>query len=271
MFKSILRTSAAVAALMLAVTTADARPIKWARSGDALTLDPHAQNEGPTSNMSHQIYEVLVHRNAQSKLIAGLALSWKVTADPTVWEFKLRQGVKFHAGQDFTADDVVFSFERARSANSDYKGYLTAVDTVTKVDAQHRAHQDQGAKPAAAGQLDQHLHDVEGLGRGQRRAGRAGLQEQGENFAVRNANGTGAYKLVSREQDVKTVMAKNDAWWGTKEFAHGITEITYLTIKSDATRVAALLSGEVDLVQDMPVQDIDRLAKSPGMKVNSGR
>ena len=91
-----------------------------------------------------------------------------------------------------------------------------------------------------------------------------------DNFAVRNANGTGAYALVSREQDVKTVLKRNDGYWGKGEFPLGVTEITYLTIKSDATRVAALLSGEVDFVQDVPVQDIDRLEKTPASRSTSG-
>ena len=91
-----------------------------------------------------------------------------------------------------------------------------------------------------------------------------------DNFAVRNANGTGPYALVSREQDVKTVLKRNDGYWGKGEVPVGITDITYLTIKSDATRVAALLSGEVDFVQDVPVQDIDRLEKNASLKVNLG-
>jgi peptide/nickel transport system substrate-binding protein len=264
-------TATALAALALSVTLADARSIKWARSGDALTLDPHAQNEGPTSNLSHQIYEVLVHRNAESKLIPGLATSWKVTAaDPSVWEFKIRQGVKFHDGKDLSTDDVVFSFERAMSANSDYKGYLTAVDKVSKVDGETVHIKTKGPNPL----LPDNLTNIFIMSKAWAEAnGAQAVQDyknKGENFAVRNANGTGAYKVVSREQDVKTVLAKNDAWWGSKDFAHGITEITYLTIKSDATRVAALLSGEVDLVQDVPVQDIDRLEKTPGVKVNLG-
>jgi peptide/nickel transport system substrate-binding protein len=91
-----------------------------------------------------------------------------------------------------------------------------------------------------------------------------------DNFSVRNANGTGPYSLVSREQDVKTVLKRNDGYWGKGEFPVGITEITYLVIKADATRVAALLSGEVDFVQDMPVQDIDRLEKTAGLRVTLG-
>ena len=95
-------------------------------------------------------------------------------------------------------------------------------------------------------------------------------KEKKDNFAVRNANGTGPYSLVSREQDVKTVLKKFDGYWGKGTYPHGITEITYLTIKSDATRVAALLSGEVDFVQDMPVQDLQRVEAAPGMRVLTG-
>src|SRR5215813_15154383 len=123
--RSILKTAAGLAALALAATAADARAITWARTGDALTLDPHAQNEGPTHSFTHQIYEPLIIRDHTGKLLPALATSWKLTADPTVWEFKLRQGVKFHDGSSFNADDVVFSLERARQPTSDMKGLLT--------------------------------------------------------------------------------------------------------------------------------------------------
>ena len=86
-----------------------------------------------------------------------------------------------------------------------------------------------------------------------------------ENFAVRNANGTGPFMLVSREPDVKTVLKRNDAYWGRGEVPLEITELTLTPIKADATRVAALLSGEVDFVQDVPVQDIERLKGSPNL------
>ena len=91
-----------------------------------------------------------------------------------------------------------------------------------------------------------------------------------ENFAVRNANGTGPFVLVSREPDVKTVVKRNDAYWGRGEVPLEITELTLTTIKQDATRVAALLSGEVDVVQDVPVQDIERLKGSPSLRVSEG-
>src|SRR5262245_47213962 len=93
----------AALALALMATTADARAVKWARGADALTLDPHGQNEGPTIAFNNQVYETLIARDNANKLIPGLAVSWRL-ADPTTWELKLRQGVKFHGGEDFTAD-----------------------------------------------------------------------------------------------------------------------------------------------------------------------
>jgi peptide/nickel transport system substrate-binding protein len=270
MLKFAFRTSSAVAALALAVSVADAKPLKWARSGDALTLDPHAQNEGPTSNMLHQLYEPLLQRAIDGSLRPTLATSWKITADPAVWEFKLRSGVKFHGGEAFGADDVVFSINRAMQPNSGMRGLLTSIESVTAVDDTTVHIKTKGPNPL----LPAYLTNIQVMDKDwTEKNGAATVQdfkEKKDNYAVRNTNGTGAYTLVSREQDVKTVLKKNDAYWGTKEFKHGITEITYLTIKSDATRVAALLSGEVDLVQDMPVQDIERLEKSPGMKVTLG-
>ena len=85
---------------------------------DALTLDPHAQNEGPTHGLTHQIYEPLILRDQQGKAIPALAESWGITADPLVWEFRLRKGVTFHDGTPFTADDVIYSFERARQPSA---------------------------------------------------------------------------------------------------------------------------------------------------------
>src|SRR3990172_3998145 len=132
--KGMFKPAAALIALAFVATAADARSLKWARTADSLTLDPHAQNEGATHNLAHQMYEPLIVRHHTGKLLPTLATSWKVTADPTVWEFKLRQGVKFHNGNVFNADDVVFSLERARQPTSDMKGLLTSVDSISRVD-----------------------------------------------------------------------------------------------------------------------------------------
>jgi peptide/nickel transport system substrate-binding protein len=266
MFKSL----AAVAAIALAAGAVDARSLKWARTADSLTLDPHAQNEGPTHNLMHQIYEPLLIRDAAGKIIPTLALSWKVTSDPKVWEFKLRQGVKFHNGNPFTADDVVFSLKRAQQPTSDMKGLLISIEDVVKID-DHTVHvKTKGPNPLLPNSLtnlfmmDKEWSDQNNTITVQDYKGKK------DNFAVRNANGTGPYTLVSRQQDVQTVLKRNEAYWGKGQVPLGISEITYVAIKSDPTRVAALLSGEVDFVQDVPVQDIERVQKSSTLKVNFG-
>src|SRR5438552_3887097 len=132
--KSILRAAATLLVLVLAAGSADARSVRWARSGDALTLDPHAQNEGPTHNLLQQIYEPLITRALDGTLVATLATSWRITEDPTVWEFKLRQGVKFHNGNAFNADDVVFSLERALQPTSELRSLISFIDKVVRVD-----------------------------------------------------------------------------------------------------------------------------------------
>jgi peptide/nickel transport system substrate-binding protein len=268
--RSILKTAAGLAALALVATTADARTLTWARTGDALTLDPHAQNEGPTLNLQHQIYEPLLVRDHTGKIHPTLAVSWKVTADPTVWEFKLRQGVKFHNGNPFNADDVVFSLDRARQPTSDMKGLLTSIEAVTRVDDYTVHVKTKGPNPLLPNYLTNlHMMDKE-WSEANNTVTVQDYKAKVDNFAVRNANGTGPYKLVSREQDVKTVLKRNEAYWGNGEVPLGISDITYVVIKADSTRVAALLSGEVDFVQDVPPQDIDRLQKTPALKVNFG-
>lgn len=264
------KAAAIAIAVALVSTAAEARSLKWARTGDALTLDPHAQNENPTHTMSHQVYEPLLIRDAKGKVLPALALSWKVTADPTVWEFKLRHGVKFHNGNPFNADDVVFSLDRARQPTSDMKGVLTSIESVSRVDDYTVHIKTKGPNPL----LPSYLNTIFIMDKEWSEANNTvtvqDYKAKKDNFAVRNANGTGPYVLVSREQDVKTVLKRNEAYWGKGEYPVGISDITYVVIKSDATRVAALLSGEVDFVQDVPVQDIDRLEKTPGLKVNLG-
>lgn len=249
---------------------ADANTLRLARSGDALTLDPHSQNEGPTHNLNHQIYEPLVRRHIDGGLIPTLATSWKITDDPTIWEFKLRPNVKFHDGTPFTAEDVVFSIKRAGLPSSDHKGLLTAVDTVTKVDDLTVHVKTKGPNPL----LPQNLTNLFIMSKAWSEKNKVeapqNFANKEETFAVRNTNGTGAYQLVSREPDVKTVMKRNENYWGKGTYPLEVTELVYTVIKSAPTRVAALLSGEVDLVQDMPVQDIARVAGTQGLRVNSG-
>ncbi|CAA9324461.1 MAG: ABC transporter, substrate-binding protein (cluster 5, nickel/peptides/opines) [uncultured Microvirga sp.] len=260
------------AATALTAVSAEARTLRWARSGDSLTLDPHAQNEGPTHALGHHLYEPLVVRNIKGELTPALATSWRVLPnDPTTWEFKLREGVKFHNGAAFNADDVVFSLQRAAAPTSDMKGLLTSMDSVTKVDDTTVHVKTKGPSPLLVNNLtntfmmDKEWSEQNNVQKPQ------DFKNKEENFSVRNANGTGPFQLVSREPDVKTVMRRNEAYWGKgADVPLEVSEIIYTPIKADATRVAALLSGEVDLVQDVPVQDIERLKGTQNLRVTTG-
>ena len=117
---------------VFATSISSAKTIKWSMQGDSLTLDPHAQNEGPTTQVSRQIYEALVERAVDMKIQPALATEWKTT-DPNTWVFKLREDVKFSDGTPFTSEDVVFSILRAKQRTSDFKEYISTVSNVEAV------------------------------------------------------------------------------------------------------------------------------------------
>src|SRR5262249_9751591 len=129
----ILGAASLAAVLGLGAITAEAVTLRWAGRGDMQTTDPHSQNENLTNNINAQIYEFLVMRDKNLKLVPGLAESW-TQVNPTTWRFKLRPGVKFHDGTPFTADDVVFSFERAKADTSQLRGYANASGVPKKID-----------------------------------------------------------------------------------------------------------------------------------------
>ena len=270
--KSLFRStlSLAVAFFLLDAVALEARTLRWARQGDVLTLDPHAQNNSPTHNFNGHIYEGLVFRGQDGKLTPLLATSWRLTDDPSVWEFKLRPDVKFHDGTTMNADDVIYSMERSRLPTSDIKGNLVSVDTITKIDDLTIHFKTKGANPI----LPDYLVNQYIMSRAWCEKNNAGkpqdYKNKDENFAVRNANGTGPFALVSRETDVRTILKRHENYWGKKEFPTPITEIVFTPIKADATRVAALLSGDVDFVHDLPVQDIERLKSTPNIRVTTG-
>ncbi|MFM9943356.1 MAG: ABC transporter substrate-binding protein [Hyphomicrobiaceae bacterium] len=270
MAKMTLRWLGLCMALVAVPVTVQATTLKLARSGDALTLDPHAQNEGPTHNVAHQVYEPLVRRHLNGGLIPTLATAWSVTADPMVWEFKLRPGVKFHDGTPLTADDVIFSLTRASAPTSDHKGLLVSIDSMKKVDDLTVHIKTKGPNPLLVQNLTNLFIMSKAWSEKNNVATPQNFANKEETFAVRNANGTGAYTLVSREPDVKTVLKRNESYWGKGTYPLEVSEIVYTVIKSAPTRVAALLSGEIDFVQDMPVQDITRVAGTQGLKVNVG-
>ncbi|MEM6944604.1 MAG: ABC transporter substrate-binding protein [Pseudomonadota bacterium] len=259
----------AVVAVTLSAFSADARTLRWARAGDSLTLDPHAQNEGPTHTLAHQMYEPLLHRDMAGQIVPALATEWAPTDDANIWEFKLRQGVKFHDGADFNAEDVVFSITRAKSANSQMKELLGSVTEVRAVD-DHTVHfVTDGPNPLLPANLTNLFMMDKGWAEENNVVEVQNFDASEETFAVRNANGTGAYMLDSRAPDEKTVLKAYPSYWGKGEFPLEVSEIVYTPIQNAATRIAALLSGEVDFIQDVPVQDLGRVEAAEGLVVRT--
>jgi peptide/nickel transport system substrate-binding protein len=258
------------AALIVAVALAlpaSAATLRWAAAGDISTMDPHANNEGFTNAYHDHIYEPLVTRGKDLKVEPSLAVSWQAMS-PTQMRFKLRPNVKFHDGSPFTADDVVFSFQRALSDTSNFKPYLAGVKEARKVDDLTVDVITDGPAPVLLGQLTEvrimsrswcAKHNVQKP---------QDYKNKEETYAVRNANGTGAYILRSRDADVRTVAVKNSNWWGKIE--GNVDEIVYTPIKQDSTRLAALLSGEIDFILDPSPQDIPRLKQDGKIKVVEG-
>ncbi len=257
------------AALSAALISAGvmATPLRWASAGDPLTMDPHSQNEGLTNSMNGQVYEKLLRRDKKLQLVPSLATEWKQT-DALTYVFKLRPNVKFHDGSVMTADDVVFSVERAKHANSQIRVYANAVGTPRKVDNSTVEFKMTTVNPIF---LD-HLETIQIMNKAWCEKNNAttpqNFKEKEEKFTALNANGTGAFRLVSRQPDVKTIYKKNDTWWHKHE--GNVTSVTFTPIKSDATRVSALISGELDFILDPPPQDVERLEKTPNTKVING-
>ena len=264
------RALMAATAMTLIVGAADAQTLRWARAGDALTLDPHAQNEGPTLALMHQMMEPLVLRNPDGALEAALATDWSVDPEnPEVWNFTLREGVKFHDGADFTAEDVVFSFERALSENSDMKGLISSVASVEAVSDYEVAITTNGPNPLLPAALPNILIIDKDWTEANDTVDVQDVEGGEETYASQNVNGTGPFQLVSREADVRTEMTAFDGYWGIGDFPIGYSDIVYTPIQNAATRTAALFSGEVDFIQDVPVQDLQRIEDDPNFKIVS--
>ncbi|KKB08076.1 ABC transporter substrate-binding protein [Devosia chinhatensis] len=268
MHSSLTRIAAVLIASTMLAGVANAETIRWARSSDALTLDPHSQNQGNTHTLAHHIYETLVGRDNDGNLTPRLATEWALKdGDDTVWVFKLREGVKFHDGADFTAEDVVYSMTRAKSEFSNMRQLHAEVESVTAVDDYTVEFKMVGPSLIYPNNLtntfimDKTWSEANDLDVVQDFASGA------SNYSVLNTNGTGPYTLVSREPDVRTVLAYNEGWWGEQP---EVTDIEYIVIADAGTRVSALLSGEIDIVQDVPPQDIERLSNTEGFKVETG-
>jgi len=254
-------------ALGLAATPAAAKTFRYAFQGDLNALDPYTLNETFASGALGNVMEGLTKRDKDLKIIPGLAERWEIV-DPLKWRFYLRKGIKFHNGEDFIADDVVFSLDRMRSPGSQIKTRAPADMKAVKVDDYTVDFILTSPNPILHAEWDtwyifsKKWSEANGATQAQ-----PPTATSLNPFAL-TANGTGPFIVVSHEPGVKTVYKPNPNWWGKPE--HNLTEVVFQTIKSDATRVAALLSGDIDMMDPVPVQDIERVKSSSNAVVLTG-
>lgn len=245
----------------------DAKVFRYAYRVDPASLDPHALAETFTLSWLGQVYEPLVGRGKELELVPGLAERWE-QPEPTVWRFHLRQGVTFADGSPFTADDVVFSLERVKMDGSDMAYTLASVSEIRKVDDATVDLVMTKPNPILPVQITSTYIMSKAWAEANGASEPASVKANVENFASTNTNGTGPFKIEARQAGVRTVLVPNEDWWGDRE--SNVSEVVFTPIQADTTRVAALLSGEVDMVYPVPQQDAERIDASGESTVLKG-
>ncbi|PZQ57287.1 MAG: ABC transporter substrate-binding protein, partial [Variovorax paradoxus] len=253
---------------LLAAPTLHAKTFKWSSASDIPTLDIHSQNNALGNGVHAAIYDSLVYYNSTTfKPEPQLAISWK-NVSPTQVRFQLRPGVKFSDGTPLTADDVVFSIARAMAKTSNYAVYAEGIDKAVKVDANTVDILLKAPTPTLINQLTELRIMSKAWAEKNNSTSPKDIKTQEETFAHRNAMGTGPYVVKEWQPDQRLVLAPNPNYWGKNPT--NVTEIVYTPIKSQATRLAALLSGETDFVLDPSPQDLPRLRGNADLKVIDG-
>ena len=258
---------AAVAVAASLAGPAGAQTLRWAAQNDILTMDPHSQNHATTNAILMHAYEGLTRYGPTYQIEPALATKWTFIS-PTQVRFELRKGVKFADGSPFTADDVIFSFGRIKQPQGTMQIYVTGINEIKKIDD----HTVDFILAAPQPILLRNIIDFRIMSKSWSEKNKTtnvqDYKAKEENYASRNVNGTGPYKITGWTPDQRLTMTINKDWWGK----HGgnVTEVIYTPIKSDPTRVAALLSGDVDMLTDLPVQDVARLRNDPKLKIVDG-
>jgi peptide/nickel transport system substrate-binding protein len=238
-------------AMSLTAFSASAETFRWASNTDPQTMDPHAVNSAPVLSFLNNIYEGLVRRNQGMSIEGSLAQSWEPLSDENGWRFNLREGVTFQDGSLFNSEDVMFSYERASSEAADVRSWFAPVKEVRVVDDYTIDFVTNAPNPLFPDSIANFMI----LDKGWAEANGAELPARdAENFATMNVNGTGPFTVASRDPGIKTVLAPNAGWWGAAE--HNISEAIFTPIGNATTGLAALLSGEIDFIQPIPLQDV---------------
>ncbi len=253
-----LAAGALAAALVLPGTLA-AKELTVGLASEPSSIDPHYHNLTPNNALAREIFDRLIMPDDKQVLKPGLAVSWKAVDDLT-WEFKLREGVKWHDGSPFTADDVIFTFERAPdvpNSPSSFGTYLKG-KTIEKVD-------DLTVRIKTAAPYPLMPNDISTFSIVSKKHGEgAGTEDYNSGKA---AIGTGAYKFVEWVPGDRIVLERNDDFWGDKPEWE---KVTIKPIKSGPARLAALLAGDVDFIEGVPTTDIERLRDNTDITLSQG-
>ncbi len=260
-----LRLSLALVVSATLALPAASEEFRWASETDPQTMDPHAVSSTPVLGFLNNVYDGLVRLSGDMKLEPSLAESWEPIADGAGWRFNLRRGVTFHDGATFDADDVLFSYERASDESSDVRSWFASVTEARIVDDHTIEFYTDAPNPlfpesiANWMMMDRDWAEANGATRPDKESG---------NYATLNVNGTGAFKLDERQPGLMTTLVPNENWWD--DATHNITKATFTPIQNPATAVAALLSGDVDFVEPVPIQDAARLKADPNINIIQG-
>lgn len=242
--------------------------LRYAFQGNLNTLDPYSLNETTTLALQGNAYEGLTRRDKDLSIIPGLAERWEVLDNGLTWRFHLRRNVKFHGGEDFTAEDVVFSATRVRAQNSDLRSRIDADVEVVAVDSHTVDFKLKRPNPILHYEWDTWYIMSKKWAEANSAVQPTAASATTPGFATLNANGTGPFRITQHQVGVRTVYQRNPAWWGKVE--HNLAEIIFTPITSAPTRVAALLSGEVDVIDPVPLQDVARINASANARVMEG-
>ncbi|QUJ67551.1 ABC transporter substrate-binding protein [Photobacterium sp. GJ3] len=237
---------------------AAAANLNLAYDADPVSLDPHEQLSGGTLQLSHMSFDPLIRFTQSMEFEPRLATSWE-RVDNSTMRFKLRDGVKFHSGNDFSADDVIWTFKRLKTS-ADFKGIFTPIVDVKKVDALTVDVITDGTYPLIENVMT-YLFPMDSkfyTGQTENGKDKGELKKNGSTYASTNISGTGPFKVSSREQGVKVEFERFADYWD-KDSEGNVDNITLRPIKEDATRVAALLSGDVDMIAPVSPNDYQRI------------
>jgi len=249
------------------VGAVSAETLRWAAQNDILTLDPHSQNHATTNNIVGHAYEPLVRFDRNYKPEPALATSWS-QVNPTTVRFNLRRNVKFHDGSPFTADDVLFSFDRIRQPQGTLSIYVAGVKEIRKVDDFTVDVISDTPNPVMLNNFSTFFIMSKAWAVKNKSEKVQDYRNKEETFASRNANGTGPFIIKEWVADQRVVLTANKGWWD--KTPGNVTDVIYTPIKSDPTRIAALIAGDVDAVTDLPTQDVNRLRTTPSLNVLDG-